>query len=196
MKSLWKHAVVACSISVLAACGGGGGSAASIPVAADVGAITLNQAGSLVVAQTVAESGQPITFANGLPELGLTGSTTLTFLTNGTTFSATNGTNTVTGDVEFGTIRFTPRSKSAGFTGGPAIGTPTAFLAFVIDLNTAGVAANSSAASVPVVITIGSVSSVARTITIVISSNAAIQIGGQSVGNVTFTTTTGATGGS
>lgn len=196
MKRFLKAAAAACAVSVLVACGGGGGTAASIPVAADVAAIELNADGSLVVAETIATSGQVLTFANGLPELGLGGpgvAATLEFGPGGTTFVAKSGADEVRGDVAFGSIIFTPRSTSPGFVlpMGVVLDMPLPELDFIIDLNTSGVLGNGTSDSVPMTITIGTRSSTPIEISIVISSNGAIQIDGETVGSVTFSSTTG-----
>ncbi len=89
--------------ALLSACGGGGSASPPRQVA------SANLTVPITSATVAAFANIPFTFAGGLPELGLTGTTTLAFTDTSTSpaFSITTAGGTVTGVTTFGFCRFT-----------------------------------------------------------------------------------------
>lgn len=171
--------------ALLSACGGGGSASPPQQVA------SANLTVPVTSATVAAFANIPFTFPGGLPELGLTGTSTLAFTDTSTTpaFRITTAGGTVTGVTTFGSCIF--RITSAGSSLAALVGLSVRFTPCNVTLLTAGqpVGAASSASarfdlglftSLPAVIT-----------TVTISPAGAVTIGGSPQGNVTLAFVTG-----
>lgn len=172
--------------AALVACGGGGSSA---PAQTTNGNVT----GNVSAANIAALQGSTFTFPNGLPDLGTTASTTVTFGGTATAPTATiaSGGSSVVADVAFGSCTFTFRTIAFGRAGGFAFTYP--ICTFTFQTNLAPIAFNPQ----PILTTLklGAFVSTASNINTVVLSGGQLTVNGNTVGGGVLTPVTGATGG-
>ena len=190
-------------VASLAACGGSDDPVPAVIALADAPALTISPttATAATAALTAAPAG--FTFPAGVPAFGTTAATTVAFTAPaaGTTtpaFSIKSGTGTATGTVSYGSCIFNVTTSTV-----PGIVAPTTITVnpCAFDANTAGktVTAGSTATiTVPAALILGAATSTAANVTITVTNNGAtntLTVNGGSLGSVTGTVTTGASGG-
>lgn len=196
MKSLWKWAVATSATALLVACGGGGGGGDG-PISVAVGnpSFVVDGTNGSSAVQAMAQS---ITFANGVPDFGTTGtSTTLAITANplGTpppSFVISAGGSTASGDLTFGSCIFTVKSSTFAAGSKLAAGAKVTVSNCSLLLNINGAAATGTPVSVTAVLTLNTVSSNPYKITVVITPTGQVMVNGLTVYNIKVTSLTGA----
>lgn len=171
----------------LTGCGGGGGEPAPILVAP--AEVTIAAAPATVSAV----EDVPFAFPAGVPELGTTGATTLTFTSTGTTpeFTIAADGGTATGTTQFGSCIFVVATSSFPAGHRLAAGQTVTVNPCQIRLGTQGAPADSVARQRAAVFILGSAASAGSTVTVSINSGGAVTINGQAAGTVTLVPVTG-----
>lgn len=194
MKSLWKWAVVTSATAMLVACGGGGGDG---PISVAVGNPSF-AVDSTNGANAVQAMAQAITFPNGVPDFGTSGSSTTLAITAsplGTpppSFAITAGSSTASGDLTFGSCIFTVKSSTFAAGSKLATGAKVTVSNCSLLLNINGAPATGTPVSATAVLTLNTVSSNPYKITVVITPQGQVMVNGLTVYNIKVTPLTGA----
>jgi hypothetical protein len=172
--------------AALVACGGGGSSGAAQTTNGNV-------TGNVSAANVAALQGSTFTFPNGLPDLGTTASTTVTFGGTAAAPTATiaSGSTSVVADVAFGSCIFTFRTVAFGRSGGFTFTYPICTFNF----RTNSLPVSFTPQLVPTTFTLNSFVSTPTNINTVILSGGQLTVNGNTVGGGVLTPVTGATGG-
>lgn len=194
MKSLWKWAAVSSATALLVACGGGGGGDGPISVANGDAQVAVNSTTGPNAVQAMATS---ITFPNGVPDFGTTGSTTLgvTATPLGSpppSFTVTSGGSTASGDLTFGSCIFTVKSSTFAAGSKLATGAKITISNCTILLSTNGVPATGVGVSVNATLTLNTVTSNPYKVTVVITPTGLVQVNGLTVFTIKVSPLTGA----
>lgn len=193
MKSLWKWAAVSSATALLVACGGGGGDG-PISVANGDSQVAVNGTTGPNAVQAMAQS---ITFPNGVPDFGTTGSTTLAVAATplGTpppSFTVTSGGSTASGDLTFGSCIFTVKSSTFAAGSKLATGAKITVSNCTIVLSTNGVAATGVSTTVNAALTLNTVASNPYKVTVVINPTGTVMVNGLTVFTLKVSSLTGA----
>jgi hypothetical protein len=176
-----KLALVLTAAAAVMACGGGN-KATVYPTAATDSTVAINPTTGAAVIGSVTNT--PFVFPSGIPGVGTTTSTTVTFPT-ASTFSMTNGATTATGNLTFGSCKFTATTSSIpGLPIGTTITIPTCNLV----ATTTGLALDGTAKTVQQKLVFDTVSSNVANGTLTIAANGDIIFGTTVIGKVTATT--------
>lgn len=186
MKKLITTVAALCMAATLTACGGGGGSTAQ--VAASDSTVAMNATTGPTVASSVAA--KAFTFSSGVPDLGTTGSTTVTFPT-ASSFSVASGGNTASGSLSFGSCHFNVSNST--FTSGPLVnGNSVTITNCQLLVATKGLPADGSQHTEAVQLVLDGATSATVTVTVTVLSNGGIVVNSVTVGTATLTPVTGA----
>jgi hypothetical protein len=167
----------------LAGCGGGDGNvvtAASTNASANITASN----GATVISSV---PNQNFVFDNGVPEFATTGATTVTFTTQPPTtlpdnaapqqqsFKITEGSNTATGVMEFGSCKF--RVTSSTYTSGPLVNGQTVTInSCALTVSTAGIPADNTPRPLTLTLTLNARVSKVITVTVTIRPDGSVVI--------------------
>lgn len=184
-----KFAVVAATLLAgiaLVSCGGGGGGGGVAGVATNT-SINANATALSAV------SGETFTFANAPAELGVNGTTTLSFTaaSDKPGFKLTNGGNTASGNTTFGSCIFNVTSSTFPAGSKLAVGASIEIAPCEISLATANMPANTTQ-TVSTTMVLGSATSGAVSSTVTVNPvTGQLSVNGQVVGTVTVQPITG-----
>lgn len=185
MKKLLGLIVAVGASALLYACGGGGDDQ---PLG--VAGTTTLATNSTVAASVVST---PFTFASGVPALGTTGATTVTFTSTSTApaFSISEAGRTATGSTSFGSCIFAVTASTFPAGHALAVGQTVVVNPCNMNVNTAGAVANGVAATRSVALLLGSAASSGASATVSVTAGGALTLNGNTVGTVTLTPVTG-----
>lgn len=169
--------------------GGGGGGAEPTPVAVVPGATTLAASSTTTAAVTAI----PFTFPAGVPELGTTAATTITFTNTATTpaFTIASGGNTASGITTFGSCIFQVITSTFPADHQLAAGKTKVIENCSIKVDTAGVHLDALAEDRTVQLLLGGSESTGERINIDVNPAGQLVVNGQVVGSVTIVLVTG-----
>lgn len=182
MKLAFKTGLAAMACAVLVACGGGDGTPTSIQAVPAGTALTINATTGSAIAQAL--SGQSLTFPSGIPALGISGQSTMKFAASSTgtpTFQITSSAGTVSGDLGFGSCKFTVTDSPFTDPNHPLFKGKTAIIDPCAVTFTANVTATGNTTSAPIQFVIADTSSATASISVAIAPS----------GTVTLTTSAG-----
>jgi hypothetical protein len=195
MKSVWTWVAAVATALVVSACGGGGGGSAPAVVAAGDATVSFGPSNGAVMS---AFSGKTFSFAALPSSFGVSGTSTMTLTSNGTTasYALQNVAGSSTGPLTFGSCIFTP---AAGSTFSPPH--PLAPGATAITINPCAIklASNGVPTGEPVDVDVtltfgtgaGAFASSPIRITILISATGAVTVNGVPAGTVPVSSLTG-----
>lgn len=180
-----KYVLAAILSLALAGCGGGSDSPTMV-AASDT---------TLAVSPTVTSAlvNETFTFNSGVPSLGTTATTSLTFTSTATTpeFSITSGGNTASGTTTFGSCIFAVTRSTFPAGHALALGQTVTVNPCNVNINTRGGVANGVATSRSVALLLGAAASAGATVTVGINPNGGIVLNGNIVTTITLTPLTG-----
>jgi hypothetical protein len=135
----------------------------------------------------------PFTFPAGVPDLGTTASTTVSFTNTATTpgFSIASGTSVASGATTFGSCIFVVASSSFPAGHRLAQGNTVTVNPCNIRLGTQGAPADSIARARAAVFILGAAASTGTTVTVTVNPGGSITVNGRDVGTVTLVPVSG-----
>ncbi len=180
--------------SALVGCGGGGGGEPA-PVAVVTQPTTLPASSTT----TAAVAAVPFVFPAGVPDLGTTAATSITFTSTAATpaFSIASGGNTATGTTSFGSCIFEitdstfPAGHRLAATTPPAPPNRITINPCNIKVETAGVSVDAPAEERSVALLLGTAASTGAAVTVDVNPGGQLTINGKSAGEVTIVFVTG-----
>ena len=156
-------------------------------------AVTVNATTGTAASQALV--GQPIVFSSGVPDLGTTAATTVTFTSSAASatpaFSIASGGASATGDLTFGSCIFTVKSSTFPAGSKLAVGAKITVSPCAVTLATGGVAATGAAAAVNTTLTLNGVTSAPYPVTVAITPTGTVQVNGTTVTTTLVSTVTG-----
>ncbi len=173
-------------VSLVVACGGGSNNPSVTIAAANVSAgVTGATAPALV--------NTPVVFAAGVPQLGTTASTTLTFKDTTATpaFAITTGTSTATGVTTFGSCIFTVTSSTYPAGSALVVGAVIKIDPCTLTVATKGLTAGSTTSNGTATFLLGTTTSSSVTLPVTISSTGVVTINNIGLGTVSVSVTGG-----
>jgi len=186
MKKLGLTLFVASAL--LVACGGGGGGESQPLVAS-------SNVTAAVTSSTVAGvTSEPFVFSSGVSDFGTTSPTTVT-LNSASSFSVSSTEGTASGSLGFGSCIFTVTASTFGPTSPLAAGKTVTVNVCSITVDTAGLRAAENAVARAVSFILAGNASQSRSLSVDITETGVVTVKGTTVGTVTLTPATGATGG-
>lgn len=171
--------------ALVAGCGGGSGDSPKL-VTADA-TVAVNSTTSAALTQTA------FTFPSGVPELGTTADTSLTFTSSSATpaFAIKSGGNTATGTTTFGSCHFTVTASTFPADHPLAVGKTVVVDPCSAKVDSSGVAANGVAVTRSASLLLGKAASSGTSITISVNPGGTLTLNGVSAGTVTLAPLTG-----
>lgn len=194
LHKLTLASLVITSSLLLSACGGGGGggSGAIVATAPTVAPINASTGPATVSAVT----NKPFTFASGVPALGTTKDTTVTFKSgsNAATpeFSIASAEGTASGTTRFGSCIFAVTASTYPASHPLALGKTTTVNPCAININTVGAAADNTSAPRDTSLVLGATPSTPLPVPVSIDQGGNVAIGGTVVGTTPVAPSTGA----
>ena len=189
MLKISKLTLTVAFTAALAACGGDSGSGLS----ANSTTATANLATPVIASTTAAVANIPIAFPSGVPALGTTGATTVTFTSTAgsPTFNIASGGAVATGTTRFGSCIFTVTAST--FPPGFALATGQVVTIQPCSMNvvTAGGLANNATALRNISLVLGTTLSTSIPLPVIIASDGTVTINNIVVGTVTVAAVTG-----
>jgi hypothetical protein len=173
--------------AMLAACGGGGGSSEPDQVA------SANVTAPITSSSVAAVTGESFTFSGGVSKFGTATPTTVT-LDSASSFAIASNEGTASGNLGFGSCIFTVTQSTFPAGHALALGKVVTVHPCSITVATAGVTAEANATARAVSFVLEGNASVANSLTVDIADNGTVIVDGVSVGTVTLTPATGASG--
>jgi hypothetical protein len=185
MKKLIGMMVALGASALLYACGGGGGDQ-PLGVAGNT-TLAVNSAVAPAVVNT------PFTFPAGVPALGTTGSTSVTFTSTSTApqFKVESTQGTASGVTSFGSCIFAVTSSTFPAGHPLAQGQTVTVNPCNMTVGTAGAVANGVAQSRSIALVLGAASSAGASVTVGVNPGGQLTLNGNIVGTVTLTPVTG-----
>src|SRR6185369_7810376 len=189
MNKTLKLVLALLASAFLAACGGS-------DEPAQVAAADASLAASPTTTAAVANT--PFAFPAGVSSFGTTATTTVAFTNTATTpaFSIASGANTATGTTTFGSCIFAVTSSTFPAGSPLAVGQTVTVQPCTINVSIKGQAANGVASTRSVALLLGAAASAGASVSVAVNPGGQLTLNGQSVGTVTLTPVTGATGAS
>ena len=176
---------------LLSACGGGDGGAGA-QVSTSVTVATIDPTTGPATVGAVA--GKPFSFTSGVPALGTTGPTTLTFQAGSATpgFSIASSGGTASGSTRFGSCIFTVATSTYPADHALATGKTITISPCALSIDTIGAAADGTSAERNASLVLGTTPSSPTPAAVAISPTGEVSIGGTVVGKTPLKPTTGA----
>jgi hypothetical protein len=148
-----------------------------------------------VTASTVAAvTGKSFSFNSGVSALGTTSPTTVS-VDSASTFSVTSAQGNASGNLSFGSCIFTVTASTFPAGSPLATGKVLEVQPCALEIPTAGIVTSAPATVLSVTFNLGGALSAAQSFTIDVLDNGTVTVNGTTVGTVTVTPSTGATGG-
>jgi hypothetical protein len=176
---------IVAAAAMLTACGGGGDNA--LPV---TNVATTNVTAPITAASVSAVTGQAFTFNGGVGAFQTASPTTVT-LNSASSFSVASNEGTASGNLGFGSCIFTVTQSTFPASSPLAVGKTLEVQPCAITVATAGVSAEQNATARAVSFQIEGNASIAKDLTVDITSTGTVVVNGTNIGSVTLQPTTG-----
>jgi hypothetical protein len=186
MKKLLGLIVAVGASALLVACGSGGDDSQPLGVATNPVVAT----NSTVAASVVAV---PFAFPTGVPALGTTAATTVTFTSTSTApaFNISSGGATATGTTSFGSCIFAVTASTFPAGHALSLGQTVVVNPCNMNVNAAGAVANGVGVTRSVALVLGAAASSGASVVVAVTAGGALTLNGNSVATVTLTPVSG-----